>query len=268
MACYICRQCGTQHADSQAPPAHCAICEDERQYVGWDGQDWLLLDELRARHRARFETEDRGLTGIGSEPGFAIGQRALYLETAHGNVLWDCVALIDDDIVARLEAKGGLAAIAISHPHFYTTMVEWSRAFGGVPIYLHADDRRWVQRPDPAIVHWTGATQVLSPALTLVRCGGHFDGATVLHWRDGADGRGAILSGDVLQVTQDRRHVSFMYSFPNYIPLNRAAVTGIRDSLAPFAFDRIFGAWWKRNVVGGARQAFDASVARYLAAIA
>ena len=26
---------------------------------------------------------------------------------------------------------GGIAAIAISHPHYYTSMVEWSRAFGG-----------------------------------------------------------------------------------------------------------------------------------------
>ena len=53
--------------------------------------------------------------------------------------------------VAEVERRGGLAAIAISHPHYYTGMVEWSRAFGGVPIYLHADDRAWVMRPDPAI---------------------------------------------------------------------------------------------------------------------
>ena len=51
---------------------------------------------------------------------------------------------------------GGIKAIAISHPHYYSSMVEWSRAFGGVPIYLHAADRQWVMRPDHAIVFWEG----------------------------------------------------------------------------------------------------------------
>ena len=112
-------------------------------------------------------------------------------------------------------------------------MVEWSRAFGGAPIYLHADDRQWVMRPDPAIVFWEGDTLELGPGLTLLRLGGHFAGAQVLHWAGGADGRGVLLAGDILQVVQDRRFVSFMYSYPNYIPLPAATVRRMLALLEP-----------------------------------
>src|SRR5947207_4740257 len=74
-------------------------------------------------------------------------------------------------------------------------------------------------RPDNAIVFWEGESRTLAEGLTLVRCGGHFDGGTVLHWAGGAEGRGALLTGDIIQVVPDRKHVSFMYSYPNYIPL-------------------------------------------------
>jgi hypothetical protein len=104
--------------------------------------------ELRARHRLALQDEGDGLLGIGCEPKFAIGQRALLVPARAGdgpgrNVLWDCISLIDDAAVRVVEAQGGLAAIAISHPHYYTSMVEWSQAFGGVPIYLHAEEREW-----------------------------------------------------------------------------------------------------------------------------
>ena len=120
-------------------------------------------------------------------------------------------------------------------------MVEWSRAFGDVPIYLHAADRRWVMRPDPAIEFWEGETKALHDGLTLIRCGGHFEGGTVLHWPAGAEGQGVLLSGDILQVCQDRRHVSFMYSYPNYIPLSADSVRRVVAAVEPFAFDRIYG---------------------------
>ena len=108
---------------------------------------------------------------------------------------------------------GGISAIAISHFHCYSSMVEWSRAFGNVPIYLHASDRQWAMRPDNSVVFWDGEIRELLEGLTLIRWGGHFDGGTVLHWASGAGGKGALLTGDILQVVQDRRHVSFMYSY-------------------------------------------------------
>jgi hypothetical protein len=170
--------------------------------------------------------------------------------------------------VQYVRSLGGLKAIAVSHPHFYGAVADWSEAFGDVPVYLHGDDRQWIMRPHAAIVPWSGESHRLSDDIVLVRTGGHFAGGTVLHWRKGAEGRGALLTGDIAMVAADRRSLSFMYSYPNYIPLNAGAVGRIADALRPLAFDRIYGAWWNRNIEASAKAAFEASVARYLAAIA
>jgi hypothetical protein len=259
---YICATCGTQFTPSPAEPAACPVCEDERQYIGAGGQKWLTLDRLRETHRCEVRELEPGLFGIGLTPSFAIGQRALVVCTDAGNVLWDCIPLIDETALDAVKALGGLAAIAISHPHFYSSMVEWSTAFGGVPIYLHAADRAWVMRPDPAIVSWQGDSREILPGVTLVRCGGHFGGSTVLHWD-----RGALLTADTIAVAADRRHVSFMRSFPNLVPLSAAAVTAIVDTVRPYRYDRIYGGWWDRVIGRGAAEAVDRSARRYLTAI-
>ncbi len=267
MTTYICTTCGVQYAESPTPPLHCPICEDERQYVGWQGQQWTTMEHLRAEHTVVLR-EDMGLTGLGAEPGFAISQCALLVPTPDGrNILWDCISLVDEASVERVRALGGLAGIAISHPHFYASMVEWSRAMGNAPIYLHADDRQWVMRPDPAIVFWEGETHSLADGLTLIRCGGHFAGSTVLHWADGAEGRGALLTGDTITVVPDRRYVSFMYSYPDLIPLPAQAVRRIVEAVRPFAFDRVYGGWWGRNVEREGHAAVERSAQRYLRAI-
>ena len=262
---YICATCGTQFPASELPPERCPICEDERQYIGWSGQRWTTLEELRRAHRCEIR-DDIGLTGIGTEPSFAIGQRALLVRTAEGNLMWDCITMIDDAAVEAVRGLGGIRAIAISHPHYYSSVVEWAHAFGAA-VYLHAADRQWVMRPDPAIEHWDGDVKELWSGLTLIRAGGHFAGGTVLHHRDGADGRGALLSGDIVMVAQDRRWVTFMYSYPNYIPLNAAAVDRIFAAVEPFAFDRIYAAWWARNVESDAKAAVRRSAERYKRAI-
>jgi len=146
-------------------------------------------------------------------------------------------------------------------------MVEWSRAFDGTPIYLHAADRGWVMRPDPAIVFWSGETHQLSEDITLIRCGGHFAGGTVLHWASGADGHGALLTGDIIQVIPDRRYVSFMYSYPNLIPMSPEAVNGIIKAVEPFSYDRIHGGWWDYRVIEDAKASITRSAARYIAAL-
>ncbi|KAB8140368.1 MBL fold metallo-hydrolase [Chloroflexia bacterium SDU3-3] len=267
MANFICQTCGTQFADSELPPAACPICQDERQYVGRDGQRWTTIEQLRESHHNRFEQQEPSLTGIGSEPGFALGQRALLVQTPEGNVLWDCISLVDDATVAQIQALGGLKAIAISHPHYYASMVSWSEALGGVPIYLHADDRQWVMRPSEAVRFWEGETLQLVDGVTLIRCGGHFAGSAVLHWAAGAEGRGVLLTGDTIHIVQDRRFVSFMRSYPNLIPLPASAVRRIVAKVEPFPFDRIYGAWWHLRILTEAKQAISASAERYIRAI-
>jgi hypothetical protein len=147
-------------------------------------------------------------------------------------------------------------------------MVEWSRAFGDVPIHLHEADRQWVQRPDPSIRFWSGETMALDEGLTLIRTRGHFDGFQVLHWRDGAEGRGVLLAGDQPQVCADPHWVSFMWSYPNFIPLSAPEIRHIVEVLDPYPFERLYGAFWPGIVQTDAKAAVRRSAERYLRRIA
>ncbi|EMI18102.1 metallo-beta-lactamase family protein [Rhodopirellula maiorica SM1] len=260
---FICVTCGTQYSESDSAPERCPICEDERQYVGWEGQRWTTLAELQQTHQSLVSMEEAGLFAIGMQPSFAINQRAFLVTHPNGNVLWDCIPLCEDAMIELIQGIGGISAIAISHPHYYSTMVHWSHVLG-CPIYLHAADRNWVMRPDPAIQFWDGETKQLAGGLTLIRCGGHFDGGTVLHIPSAADGKGAMLTGDILQVVQDRRWVSFMYSYPNLIPLPISKVQRIVEAIEPFEFDRIYGAFADKTVATDAKAAVQRSAARYI----
>ena len=255
----ICRTCGVQYAE---PREDCPICLDERQYVGWDGQQWTTLSELTAAgHRSRIQEEGPGVIGIGTEPSVAIGQRALLVRAPGGNVLWDMVSYLDDELVAQVRELGGISAIAVSHPHFYGSMIEWAHAFDA-PVYIHSADRQWIARPDPAIEFWDGDTYEIGDGLTLINVGVHFTGGQVLHRADG-DG-GALFSGDILTVVPDRRWVSFMYSYPNLIPERPTVIRRGLALLEPYVFDRVYGAWWKRVVPGDGVAAVRRSAERYL----
>ena len=260
MTGFVCRACATQYAESSEPPVRCPICEDERQYVGAGGQQWTTLDELAGAHRCDVR-EDAGYLGVGVEPSFAIGQRLLLAETPEGNVLWDMIPLVDAAAVEAVRARGDVSAIAISHPHYYSGMVEWSNALGGVPILLHEADREWIMRPDPAVELWSGDEQELPGGLTLLRLGGHYPGGTVLHDANTS----TLLSGDIVMVIPDRRFVSFMWSYPNLIPLPAAEVLRIADVLEPWPFDRILGAWWDRLVPQNGNEVVRRSAERYAA---
>jgi hypothetical protein len=263
MKAFICTTCGTQYTPTAAPPPACLICDDERQYVLPTGQAWTTLERLQLTHMPTFRDE-AGLIGIGTSPAIGIGQRALLVRTPQGNILWDCVSLVSDVMVEIINGLGGLTAIAISHPHYYTTMVDWSRAFGGIPVHLHAADREWVMRPDPCLAFWDGETKELAPGMTLIRGGGHYTGGTVLHWAAGAGGKGALLSGDILQVAADRKHVGFMRSYPNFLPLGGAAVRAISERVSRYPFDAIYGAFWDRVIPENGQHRLDASVDRHV----
>ena len=260
---FICVQCGTQFAETAEPPPRCPICEDERQFVRHTGQKWTTLEQLRAAHHNRIEDEAAQLLGVGTEPEFAIGQRALLLQSPEGNLLWDCITLLDDETADAIDARGGIRAIAISHPHYYSAMVEWGARFDA-RIFLHAADREWVMRESGRIQFWEGNTLSLWDGLTLIHCGRHFEGGTILHWPAAADGQGALLTGDIIQVVQDRRYVSFMRSYPNLVPLGHAAIQQILEGVQPFAFDQIYGAWWNANVSSNAKATVKQSAERYL----
>jgi hypothetical protein len=267
MPFFLCVTCGTQYAESTEPPSVCRICTDERQYIGLQGQHWTTLDAMSEAYENHIEEVVPDLFGVETRPAFAIGERALVVRHPAGNVLWDCISLVDQQTVDRIVDLGGLSAIAISHPHFYSSMIEWSHAFDGVPVYLHEADAAWVCRPDPCITFWSGETRLVSDGLTLVRCGGHFEGSTVLHWAAGAGGAGALLTGDTVKVGWDRQSVSVMRSYPNLIPVGAAEIAGVERALAPWSFEDVHGAWSGHSVRGGGRRVVHESLQRYLRAI-
>jgi hypothetical protein len=158
---YVCVTCGIQFAATAKEPEACPICQDERQYVAHDGQKWTTLEEYRKTHKNVFAEEEPGLHTIHPEPKAGIGQRAFLVRTKEGNLLFDCVPPLDDASVREVKKLGGIAGVAVSHPHYYTTMVEWSHAFGKAPVYVHKLDEKWVMRPDEVVKPWEGDTKEL-----------------------------------------------------------------------------------------------------------
>jgi glyoxylase-like metal-dependent hydrolase (beta-lactamase superfamily II) len=261
---WICRTCAVEHPDTEAPPAgSCAICADERQYVLPRGQRWTTLAELQAEgHRGVLEEVEPGLTGITVTPQVGIGQRALLVRTPAGNVLWDPVGYLDDDLVAAVRAVGGVAAVASSHPHMFGLQVEWSRAFDDAPVWVVAADAGWVQRPDP-VVRLVEETVEPVPGVQVVRIGGHFPGSAVLRCT-GADGAVVLLTGDTVAGTPDEHWVAFLRSYPNKIPLSAAVVGRVADRVLALAPDRLydnFGGRVREDAATWVRRSADRVVA-------
>ncbi|UJR31485.1 hypothetical protein I4U23_018974 [Adineta vaga] len=273
MNCHICLNCGIQYPSASAPPSHCLICEDERHYVGKTGQEWTTREEVLGKHKNQFKCEEDGLFSIWTEPRLGIGQRAFLVQTSYGNILWDCISFLDQNTIDFINKLGGLTAIAISHPHFFTTMVDWSHAFGNVPIYLHKDLETWVVRPDQCIQFWDGTTKDLFDGkLKLIRTGGHFDGSQALYWPEGASHKGVLLSGDDPQICMDSTQVTFMHSFLNYIPLNEKKIRRLMENLQLVNYDRLYDAFTIYGTDGvileNAQQIVQRSGERYCRAIA
>lgn len=261
---YICRTCGVQYTESELPPSICRICDDERQYIGHRGQEWTTLEELRTGDYANhIEEADPGVVSIFTRPGIAIGQRAVLVRTGGGNFLWDSITYIDEATVEAVRGMGGVQGISVSHPHFYSSVVEWSHAFGNAPIYIPEADREYFVRPDPAVQYYSGKVD-LWPGLTLIQCGGHFEGSAVLHWAEGAGGAGALFTGDSISVAADRRWVTFMRSYPNYIPLPPEEIRSILAAIEPYEFGRIHGGWFGNDVREDAKAAVWRSAERYI----
>jgi hypothetical protein len=260
---WICPACGANHPPAGSPPARCAICEDERQWVAPAGQRWTTMTALAqsGSHTVVGEIEP-DLIGIGVEPDIGVGQRGLLVRTPEGNLLWDPPPFIDEAAIRAVRDAGRLRAVSASHPHMYGAIVQWSRTFD-VPMLLAEADLAWLMRPDGAVRPWSGTLDVL-PGVTLIQCGGHFAGSAVVHWAAGAQGRGALLTGDTMFVAPGEDRISFAYSAPNRLPLGEPAVRAIVDAVAPYAFDRVYGGWWTPVLRHDAQPVLERSARRYI----
>jgi hypothetical protein len=264
---YICMTCGVQYVATAVPPSTCKICTDERQYVPLQGQLWTTLEELRQKQFYRNEIllEEEQLFSMTTHPHLAIGQSAYLLQHRELPFLWDCITYLDEETIDEVKALGGIQGIAISHPHYYATQVEWAETFQA-PIYLHEDDQEWVTRPSERIHFWSGESLQLTNGLTLYRLGGHFKGGTVLHWQERGDETGVLLTGDIIHPVADHNWVTFMYSYPNYIPLPIAKVEAMAAQVKEIKFNHLYGAF-KKNIKQHADEAVQRSAERYVKAL-
>jgi len=243
MTIWSCATCGIEHPDTLRHPRVCEICEDERQFVPATGQRWTTQAELAGSgYRSVVVRLERDLYAITVEPEFAIGQRGLLVRTPGGNLLWEPPGYLDERTVTQLRELGGVDVVSASHPHLTGASVQWSHAFGRVPVLVASADRQWIRRPDPVIRLWAGREQVL-PGVDFIQCGGHFAGSSVAHWAAGADGRGALLTGDTIAIGADRASVNVMRSYVNRIPLPERAVRRILEAVDGLQYDRIYGAF-------------------------
>ncbi|MCU7549949.1 MBL fold metallo-hydrolase [Chitinophagaceae bacterium LB-8] len=256
----ICVTCGTRYATAKSSTDACPVCNDDRQYIGDQGQQWTSYEQLAKVYAIRFSKLHDNLYDLRMMPSFAIGQRAHLVIASSGNILWDCLPYINAETVAYINALGGLKAIVISHPHYYGLMVEWAGVFD-CPVYLHANDGEWVMDHDPHIQLWEGAELTLWDGVRIVHTAGHFPGSVVLHIPNGA---GTLLTGDTIYVSRDRKQVSAMYSYPNMIPLSKSAIEHLVEQVKPLVFDRLYGAFEFMNIHEGAKDIVDRSFNRYL----
>jgi hypothetical protein len=234
----LCATCGVETAEPL--PETCAICADERQWVPKSGQHWTSVEEHVADGmRIDIVEDEPGLWAITSEPAVGIGQRALLVQTAEGNLLWDPIGTVTDAAVEQVRELGGLEVVTASHPHMYGVQCAWAEALDA-RVLVNERDAEWVQRPHERIALWDGEVSPL-PGVRLIRFGGHFPGSAMVLWEAGGDGEGSLLSGDTIQPKPDRRSVSFMRSFPNNIPMSPGVVQRIVDQLAPLPYRRIYG---------------------------
>lgn len=267
---YICVNCGLQHDSASAVPERCVNCSDERESMSHKPQRWTTLRKMQDGYRNIFTPLGDGVTGIVTSPAFAIGPEVFLIHSSNGNVLWDCFAFLDEITVQTIAAAGGLSAIVISHPHMLGSVVEWSHGLGKVPVFIHEDNKRWMPRLDPVLRWWSGERCEINPTLTALRIGGHFPGSSVLYWPEGAGGKGALFTGDGILPVEDRRWVSFMYSYPNLIPIGRRGVEKIVAAVSPLSFDRIYGGpmygsgGGRPIIQSGAKQAVLLSAQRYI----
>jgi len=257
----ICKTCGTEYPLADESLALCPICSDDRQYIPENGQQWTNFTELTAHHKVKIKELTPVLYSLQIEPLFALGQRALLVLSPQGNILWDCIPLLDEPVINFIKSKGGLKAIAFSHPHYYSTMNRWAATFN-CPVYIHHLDKPWVFNTDKAIVFWEGAEMTLWDNIKIVHTGGHFPGSCILKLNS-LSSRGALLCGDSLYVSRSKKHISIMYSYPNVIPLPAKELKETVEKVLLQEFDTIYGAFEWQNLNANAHAIFTSSIERY-----
>ncbi|MCB0539895.1 MAG: MBL fold metallo-hydrolase [Bacteroidetes bacterium] len=256
----ICATCGTKYP-ANFLGENCLICEDDRQYVPLDGQKWTTSENLYRNHSVKIKQLNPNLFELVIDPVFAIGQRALLVVSESGNILWDCIPHLDENAIRFIQEKGGLKAIAISHPHYYSNMNDWAEQFD-CPIFLPESEKNFIVNPTDRITFWREEKVDFWDGIELIRIGGHFPGSSIL-WLPKANGKGIILCGDTFNLALSLKHFSVMYSYPNRIPLPINEIEIIKEKMQTIEFDETYGFWPYQNLLTDPKKVLMESLERY-----
>jgi glyoxylase-like metal-dependent hydrolase (beta-lactamase superfamily II) len=257
----ICATCGTCYS-SRASYDVCPICADDRQYIPEGGQRWTTPEALTSRYSVRTNKLQENVYELEIAPSFAIAQRAFLILSPGGNILWDCIPLLNEPIVEFIKAHGGLRAIAFSHPHYYSNMNDWAATFD-CPVYIHRSDEQWIFNKGPRMELWEGEETVLWDGMRLINVGGHFPGSSILHVPH-LSAEGAVFCGDTLVIAPNKQHIAVMYSYPNRVPLRQGEVQRIKKQVAAIPFDTLYSFMRDLNLTGNVKDIFNRSMERYL----
>jgi glyoxylase-like metal-dependent hydrolase (beta-lactamase superfamily II) len=257
----ICSTCGTCYPETPVFET-CPICLDERQWVPPGGQQWTKKEDLHRKHSIKLNRLHESLYELGINPVFAIGQRTLLVLSNQGNVLWDCIPLLDEITIEFIRSKGGLKAIAFSHPHFYSNMNEWAELFD-CPIYIHQNDEEHIQVKSKHIRLWHGDEMNLWDGMRIICIGGHFAGSSILHVPF-LSKEGTIICGDTLFLSPSKKHFSVVYSSPNRIPLPIAEIQRIKKRFDNIQFDAFYGYHSIQNLDKDVKEILNVSLAKYV----
>jgi glyoxylase-like metal-dependent hydrolase (beta-lactamase superfamily II) len=258
----LCVTCGTQFPPDQLLPQLCPICNDDRQYIPETGQAWMDYTALEKNFEIKMRQWHENLYEFKVSPHFAIGQKAFLVLSPGGNILWDCIPLLDEATIAFIKSKGGLKAIAISHPHYYSTMNHWAETFN-CPVYIHDSDQQWIVYQSKSINLWKGYRKLLWDNIYIMNIGGHFPGSCILHV-PALSSKGTVLCGDSLFISRSKRHISIMYSYPNLIMLTKDELYLVLEDMENLDFDTMYGAFDGQVLLGNAKEIFDKSMNRYI----
>lgn len=256
----ICTACGTQLPPGPVPEL-CPICADDRQFIPENGQTWMSFESLSNRYQVSIHAINPRLYELKMTPDFAIAQRAFLVITDEGNILWDCIPLLNTDVIEFIRSKGGLQAIAFSHPHYFSTMNTWADTFD-CPVYIHENDEPWVLYKGPAIRLWREDRLALPGGVQVFCIGGHFPGSSLLHIPFLSPG-GTILVGDSMYLARHKLHIAIMHSYPNQMPLPVSIVREIGEQVKRLPFDTLYGAFIWQNLEASAKELFVRSMERY-----
>ena len=231
---FACANCGfwQLHFD----PPDCPVCTDVRNDLPEDGWHFLPEREVADTHEGDAKQIADDLWAFTTTPHLGLGGTGWLIVRDGGNIAFEAAPFYSDAMLARIEALGGIAMLAASHPHGYGALHQLQTAFDPT-LALHRDDLRYSKAFRVTAPY--DDTLELVPGYTLHHVGGHYAGQAALH--DAKAKR--LFCGDMFKIDQDETgrstHVSSHKAFHKDIPLTHGELQHYRDVIAPLDFEAV-----------------------------